>query len=296
MALDTQGVDLMAALMRTRFDQFGKQMLRALLAMHGPVETDAEVVTDPRRVDLWFTPDPTRTPVRNGLGLLGQITANPSSLEFFHCTPSGDDLTTCMIKHGQFRHALSLRRPAPPLPIQWVISSGRPGDGIAGLRFYAMHGWPPGIYTGPPLLWTRLVVVSELPVVRETLLLRLLGAGPVLKQAIAELKALGAAELERSLVLPILVRLRLELLSDPKRQTDDDQEFLMDTQDIVETWRQEAVQEGRQEVLLHLLRQRFGHEVDAHVERRVATASREQLDTWTGRVLSAATLSELLGD
>ena len=48
----------------------------------------------------------------------------------------------------------------------------------------------PGFYEGPPLLWTRLVVVNELPVARDTLLLRLLGAGAVLRQAIAELKEL----------------------------------------------------------------------------------------------------------
>ena len=42
--------------------------------------------------------------------------------------------------------------------------------------------------SGPPLLWTRLVVVNELPVARETLLVRLLGAGAVLQQAIGELK------------------------------------------------------------------------------------------------------------
>src|SRR6185369_4078666 len=104
--------------------------------------------------------------------------------------------------------------------------------------------WPPGIYEGPPLLWTRLVVVNELPVARDTLLVRLLGAGSVLKQAIAELEALQAEAPERTLALPILLRLRLTVPSDPAKQTTDDQEFLMDTQDIVETWRREAIQEG----------------------------------------------------
>jgi hypothetical protein len=65
--------------------------------------------------------------------------------------------------------------------------------------------WPPGIYEGPPLLWTRLVVVNELPVARDTLLVRLLGAGAVLKQAITELKELQAEAPERTLALPILV-------------------------------------------------------------------------------------------
>ena len=67
-----------------------------------------------------------------------------------------------------------------------------------------------------------------------------------------------------------------------------------------EEGREEGRQEGRREggcaVLLRLLRQRFGNEVDASVERRVATASLEQIEVWTERVLFAATLTELLAD
>jgi flagellar biosynthesis/type III secretory pathway protein FliH len=75
----------------------------------------------------------------------------------------------------------------------------------------------------------------------------LLGAGSVLRQAIAELKAMPAEAPERKLALPILLRLRLTMPSDPAKQTTDDQEFLMDTQDIVEHWRREAIQEGVQQ-------------------------------------------------
>ncbi len=64
--------------------------------------------------------------------------------------------------------------------------------------------------------------------------------------------------------------------------------------------RQEGRQEGRQqgirEVLLRQLRQRFGHEVDARVEQRIAAAAAEKLETWSERVLSAVTLAELLAD
>ena len=55
----------------------------------------------------------------------------------------------------------------------------------------------------PPLHCTRLVVVSELPVTRDTLLVRLLGAGSTLKHAIAELQALPAEAPERRLALPV---------------------------------------------------------------------------------------------
>jgi hypothetical protein len=40
---------------------------------------------------------------------------------------------------------------------------------------------------------------------------------------------------------------------DRAKQTIDDQEFLMDTQDIVETWRREAIQEGIKEGEAHSL-------------------------------------------
>jgi hypothetical protein len=95
---------ILGALMRTPFDQFGKQMVRAAVTPRGRVETDAEVHADTRRIDLWFMPDPTLAPVPDELGLLGRITAGPSTLEFFHRTPSGDDLAACLIKHGEFRH------------------------------------------------------------------------------------------------------------------------------------------------------------------------------------------------
>jgi hypothetical protein len=246
---------MVAAPMRTRYDQFGKQMVRAALEAGGAIETDAEVAVDTRRIDLWFMPDPARRSVPDHLGVLGRIAGGPSTLEFFHNTPSGEELAACLIKHGEFRHFLSLRRTPPPVPTQWVVSSGRPDGGIDGLWLRPIVGWPPGIYEGPPLLWTRLVVVNELPVTRDTLLVRLLGAGAVLRQAIAELQEMRAEAPERALALPILLRLRLTVPSDPEKQTTDDQEFLMDTQDIVETWRREAIQEGVQQGLKQGLEQ-----------------------------------------
>src|SRR3954462_7533220 len=55
----------------------------------------------------------------------------------------------------------------------------------------------------------------------------------------------------------------------------------------VEQGRQQGIQQGVQGVLLRLLRQRFGNAVNAQVEQRIATASLEQVEGWTERVLSA---------
>jgi predicted transposase YdaD len=59
---------------------------------------------------------------------------------------------------------------------------------------------------------------------------------------------------------------------------------------------QQGFQQGECALLLRLLRRRFGDEVDTNIEQRITTASIEQIDTWTERVLSAATLTELLAD
>ncbi len=300
-----------AAVIRTPYDQLGKQVTHDALEGRWSVVTDAEVPANTRRVDLWVTPNEASTSPPEHLGLLGRIACGSVTMEFFHNTPSGDELHVCLIKHGEFRHFLSRRKTLPPLPILWVISSGRPEAGINGLGFRPMSGGLRGIYESPPLHHARLVVVSELPVTRDTLLVRLFGAGSTLKQAIAELQALPADAPERGLALPVLVRLHLTVPSDPAQQTSDDQEFLMDTQDIVETWRREAIQEGvkqglergleqglerERKLLLRLLRRCFGAEVNGEIERRVAAAPAEQIEAWAERLVSAATLAEILTD
>jgi len=70
----------------------------------------------------------------------------------------------------------------------------------------------------------------------------------------------------------------------------------MSTQDIVDAWRQEAIQEGERNVLLRQLRRRFGAAVDGEIEHRIAAARAEQVEAWTDRVLSVPTLAELLRD
>jgi predicted transposase/invertase (TIGR01784 family) len=68
----------------------------------------------------------------------------------------------------------------------------------------------------------------------------------------------------------------------------------------VEQGRQLGVEQGRRQgaqgLLVRLLRQRFGAQVDQQVEQRIATASIEQVEAWSLRVLSAGSLAELFVD
>ena len=134
---------------RTRYDQFGKDLLEKAFAPAAAVETEAEVTAERRRIDVWVLPDPARGAALDDLGVLGTMARVPSTFELCHRTPSGEEVAALIYKHGDFRHMLSLRDPAPPLPTQWVISSGRPEDAIAGLCFKKAEGWPRGVYAGP---------------------------------------------------------------------------------------------------------------------------------------------------
>jgi hypothetical protein len=60
-----------------------------------------------------------------------------------------------------------------------------------------------------------------------------------------------------------------------------------------ERLREEGRAAGRAETLLQLLGQKFGP-LPGDVRERVLSASAQQLEAWTGRVLSAATLEALL--
>jgi predicted transposase/invertase (TIGR01784 family) len=65
---------------------------------------------------------------------------------------------------------------------------------------------------------------------------------------------------------------------------------------LIQQGEERGIQMGERGMLLRVLRQRFGTQVDAEAERRLATASADQIDRWAERVLSAATLAELFGD
>jgi hypothetical protein len=70
-------------------------------------------------------------------------------------------------------------------------------------------------------------------------------------------------------------------------------------QQLIEHGRKQGIEQSRQRfqaLLLRWLRQRFGDEVDPHIEQRIATASVEQIETWSERVASAATLAEVFTD
>ena len=129
----------------------------------------------------------------------------------------------------------------------WVLSAGRPNRGLRALGFRPSRRWGRGIYLAAPGLRFGIVVLSELDPTPDTLLLRLMGAGRVLREAIAELVALPVDAPVRLLALPILVGLRFEIPADASARTPEEQEFIMSTQDLVESVLEQGREQGRKQ-------------------------------------------------
>ena len=253
--------------MRTRFDQLAKQMLRNLLLPVGVVELEAEVPPgEVQRIDVWFVPDPARAEARARLGLLGRIAAEPSLIEPFHHAVTFGEVVDCVRKHLNWAHATG-----NDASLLWVVSAGRPRELLLKLQCRQLGGWPPGVYDAPLVLRTRLVVVPELPPGRDTLPLRLLGAGEVFRKALGELLALPQDAEEHRHVVPLLLRLRFEIVEEPGRTMHEDEEYIARSEELFQAYTRqvkleglkEGREEGRKEELRRLFARRLGRELTA---------------------------------
>ncbi|MCA9643874.1 MAG: hypothetical protein KC492_24440 [Myxococcales bacterium] len=128
------------------------------------------------------------------------------------------------------------------------MSAGRPDRVLADYGFEPAASGPRGHYVTTHVAWRlHVVVLSELPLTRDTILLRLLGPPRVRLAAIRELLALPDDAWEKKVALPWLGRLRFEVPPDPASQSNEEREFIMETQAWFEQYQQQLRSEGRRE-------------------------------------------------
>lgn len=280
--------------MVTRYDQFGKQMLRASLESRGTFTPEFEVSPEPQYADGYFVPNLALPSPLEGT-LLGRITVRPSSFEMFSTPPDALEAEGCIRKHLNLRHILRKSLPDETgLPHQWIFSAGKPVTTLKKAGGRRAANWPRGVYALPPILATSIVVLNELPEDRSTLFLRLLGRGRTQRRALAELEGLSEDEFEKCTALPLLVQFRLEVASTPVSPADE--EFLMNTQETYEMFVQRVELrgelDGQRKTVLRQLRRKFGVLPDELV-MRVQNADPALLEKLEDRVLFAQSLDEM---
>jgi hypothetical protein len=163
----------------------------------------------------------------------------------------------------------------------------------SGLYTTGVHGWR--IY---------IVVIAELPRVRSTVLLRLLGSARVRRMALRDLAALPEDAWERRVALPWLVRLSFEVPADivvalPAEERD----FIMEAQEWYEQFNarrlKEAKESGQLETMTKLCSMRLGRPLSEEESTALAERLHRLGEERVGQVLlssSSETLSIWLAD
>jgi hypothetical protein len=169
-----------------------------------------------------------------------------------------------------------------------VLSTERPESVIKHYELEPMRGWPSGFLGAWEMAdAVGLVVLRELPRERSTLLLRLMGAGAVLTQAVADVIALPKDAWECTVAVPVLLALRLEIL--PYVADDKERMHVLSTMALYEEWVQKTKAEGRTEAMKESLvaayRVRFGA-VPADLTAAIESMhDRTVLNLWLERIV-----------
>ena len=161
---------------RVPYDQAAKALLQTALTTLGRAEVQHEVPPgEPAWVDVLFEPS-LDAPSSPQHGLLGAMASSTALFEPFSVAPSTSDVWACL------RKQLALGRGRTTLPTLWILAAARPSAVIRAFAMRARRGWPRGVYASAShrALPVCLVVTSELPVTRGTLLLRLMSTGRTL--------------------------------------------------------------------------------------------------------------------
>jgi hypothetical protein len=165
--------------------------------------------------------------------------------------------------------------------------------------------WPSGCYDAAPDVTFRLMVISQLPRTRDTLLVRTLGRGVTFEQAMEDLEALEPDAPEHAVVGPFLASLFVQLQNAP---TDEAHAMISQSmkiyeklvRDIRKVERKEGRKEGREEglrdAILDVCAARSLTLTEAQRARLAAETDAATLRRWHSRAVTAATVAELFAD
>jgi hypothetical protein len=231
---------------RTKHDRFAKELLAGLLDPFGITDIDVAVSSEVRAIDLLFTPQPATNLA--SLGLLGRIAQTPCIIEPYRNPPTRADLRICVMRlaiyEGMQQREANRKRttiPEESLPWGWVVSPTLSRSLIESFGGIPDPDWPQGVYFLPKGLRTVLVAVHHLPVVPETLWLRILGRGKVQERAIEELLALPEERIERQEILRLITNWQIRL---QQSQEAEDVEMAVQLSQAYLEWEKATLERG----------------------------------------------------
>ncbi|HEX2688520.1 MAG TPA: hypothetical protein VHN14_17945 [Kofleriaceae bacterium] len=150
---------------------------------------------------------------------------------------------------------------------------------------------------GADVLRVGIVVASELPRDRTTLLVRIMAGGPLVAPAVHELVALPPEAIERAIAEPALLDFR-RMLGENSSQDADEQEFIMAMHKTWEETRAEGRAEGRAEArandVLTVLRVRGITIPEAVRQQILAQQDLQRLEQWLEKAIVATSIGDVI--
>jgi hypothetical protein len=285
------------------------------------VEIQHEIASEPQWIDVWFEPALAGQPP---WGLLGRMVQSPCVFEIFHAPPRVDQALRCFAKllaklvpvlerRARRKRPRSVEAEPPAL---WIVSAGRPITVLDALGFAPYAGWPSGVYRQvTSALPIHLVVLRDLPRNRDSLILRLMGARRTLRDALDDLARLPAGAWERRAATGAVDLLHSHAADAVAPFEPHEEEIIMSVSELYEQIKDEGRREGErrgekkgerkgekkgrrqghQDLLLRLLKRRFG-DVPEELLARVHAADEQQVSEWGERLVFASSLAEIFGE
>lgn len=277
--------------MHNHFDQLAKQIGQIVLGPSGATATQVEITADAQYADLRHEPDPTRTRERERLGLLGRLVSQPCLIEVYSQSPSAEDFRACLAKHFI---AWRARDASMGDPFLWIISSGVPTTLIDELELAPAPEWPRGVYLfGDNVLRIGIVVASQLPRERSSLLIRLMAGGRSVATAVSEVAALPRDAFERAATGPILLQFQRRLGLEPDRAPDEE-DFFMEMLKSWDDFKDDGIVIGTAQAVLTVLDARGIATPGVARDRILAEQDLERLKRWLKRAAIAPTIEAVL--
>jgi hypothetical protein len=244
---------------RTLHDEFAKDWMKEFLSDFGTVETEFEISSEIRSVDVYFQPDLELSNVSavynqpEFIGRLASLIMEPCLIEPFRNAIPAVEICNCRAKSAilgksLIRQAQKEKRQFhfDDRPFLWMIS---PTLSPRMQKKYCMHpspDWGDGIYLLPEGDRAAVIAVHQLPETTETLWLRLLGRDNVQKRAVAELMTLPKDHPYRDLSLRHIAVLQKNLKA-RQNLSKDLKEVTMTLAITYEQIEAEIRQQGREE-------------------------------------------------
>jgi hypothetical protein len=244
---------------RNIHDSFAKDWMREFLTDFGTVETEYEISSEVRHVDVYFNPNPDLLPAP--MGLFGRMITQPCLIEPFRNAIPEAEIGNCKAKSiilglNLIRQAKAEKRKFRfrHRPFLWMLTPTLSKAMQRTAQAIEHPDWEQGIYQLSDLDRCAIIAIHQLPATLDTLWLRLLGRDTVQKQAIAELLALPKDHPYRATTLRHIAVLQRNLKS-RQNITRDLREVIMTLSityeqieaEIIEKGLHQGREEGREE-------------------------------------------------